>query len=200
MLEAIFPVAASQAYIWIVPHERPRWLDVLFGVAVGVVIATYVVRGGRLTWRTMGLARGSDHRRAALPIGIFTLVMVGGLLGWAGLTGHLRRDWDILGALAAYPIWGLLQQGVMFGVVYPRLRQVAGARAAPFLTAVLFAAAHSPNPMLMGGAAVMAVVYGLVWERTPSLPVIAISHGVIGAVCDKALHVSMRVGAHYLAG
>lgn len=200
VLEAVFPVAAGQAYIWSVPHDRPRWLDVALAAAVFAVVAIYVVRGPFLSWRTFGLARGREHLRAALPIGLFTLAVVTGLLLWGWRTDGLRQDWDVAAALAAYPVWGFVQQAVMFGVAYPRLRAAAGARAAAPLVAVLFAAAHAPNPMLMIGGGLMVLVFALVWEQAPSLPVLALSHGIIGAVCDKALHVSMRVGAHFFAG
>ncbi|MCK4342797.1 MAG: CPBP family intramembrane metalloprotease [Phycisphaerae bacterium] len=197
-VEAVFPVAVQQAYLWLLPHERPRWLDVVFGVVVGAIIVVYVGRRGLFGWRIFGLAWGSDHRRAAGPVGVFTLAAVGALLLWGWRTGGLRQDWDVLGALLLYPLWGLVQQCIMFGIVYPRLRLLVGVRTGVILTAVLFAAAHTPNPLLMGGGALMVLVFGIVWERTPSLPVLALSHGVIGAVCDKALHVSMRVGAHFL--
>jgi membrane protease YdiL (CAAX protease family) len=65
------------------------------------------------------------------------------------------------------------------------------------LTAVLFGLAHAPNPLLMLGGAGIVFFYSLVWRKAPSLPAIAVSHGWIGAIADKALHVSMRVGAHY---
>jgi len=200
--EALFPVAAVQAYMWSVPHVRPRWLDVLAAGLILAITVGYTLRRKLRGWRVFGLARGPDHKRAAFPIAVLTVGAVGGLLlaGWL-TTGHkhggLRQNWDILRALAAYPVWGFVQQGIMFGVAYPRFRLVCGERAAPYLTAGLFALAHLPNPLLTGGGFALALGYGLVWRRHPSLPVIGISHGVIGAVCDKALHVSMRVGAHY---
>jgi membrane protease YdiL (CAAX protease family) len=162
-------------------------------------VAIALLRGGPRTWREFGLAWSCDHRRASLPLALLTAVAVGVLLLWGWQTGHLRQNRDVLRALAAYPLWGLVQQGLMFGFVYPRLKQAAGVRLAPVLTAVLFAAAHAPNPLLMVGGGLVVLGYGLVWQRAPSLPLLAISHGVIGAVCDKALHVSMRVGAHYFA-
>ena len=99
--------------------------------------------------------------------------------------------------MSAYPLWGFVQQGIMFGVVYPRVSALVGRRAAPYGTAALFALAHVPNPLLMLGGFVMLAFFGCVWQRHASLPWLALSHGVIGAVCDKALHVSLRVGPHY---
>ena len=81
--------------------------------------------------------------------------------------------------------------------MHRHFRQAAGNELAPLLTAGLFAAAHTPNLLLMFGGACMVYTYARVWARTPSLPLVALSHGLIGAVCDKLMHVSMRVGAHY---
>ena len=196
-IEALLPIVAAQAYIWSVPHERPRWLDVLCAAIITVLIVFAVVRNGPRTRRDFGLARGKDHKNALLPLTFLTGVAITIVLVYGWQTDQLRHDWDVLGAVVAYPVWGLLQQGLMFGFIYPRLRQATGVRLAPLLTALLFGALHTPNPLLMVGGTFMVLGYALIWERTPSLPLTAISHGIIGAVCDKGLHVSMRVGAHY---
>ena len=196
-LVAISPIAAAQAYIWLVPHERPRWLDVACGLCITTFVVAVVVRRGRIDPRAFGLAHGPDHRRALLPVAILTGVSVGILLVFGLLTGRLRGGTGLVFALLAYPLWGLLQQALMLGFVYPRMRALAGVRVAPLLTGLLFAAAHAPNPLLMIGGGAMAFGFALIWERAPSLPLVALGHGIIGAVCDKALDVSMRVGAHY---
>jgi len=196
--EAVFPVAAQQAYIWLVPHGRPRWWDATFAALVVAIVVVYVGRRGLLDRRTFGLGKWADQRRAFVPVLIFTLVVIAGLLVWGSQDPRgLRREWDVLGSLALYPLWGFIQQSCMFGVVYPRCRLLAGEWGAIVLTAVLFGLAHAPNPLLMFGGAGIVFFYGLVWRKAPSLPAIAVSHGWIGAITDKALHVSMRVGAHY---
>ncbi len=202
--EAVFPFIASQAYIWTVPRDRARWVDIAVGAAIGLVIVAYTRAGGLYGWRQFGLAlHGSDHRGALLPVGVFTLGTVAVLLAIGWMTtgrphGGLRGEWDLLAALLLYPAWGLIQQGVLMGVALPRLRLAGGAAAGVLGAGLLFALAHAPNPLLMAGTLAMGCFYALVWRRYPSLPVIAVSHGIIGAVADKALHVSMRVGSNYL--
>lgn len=203
LTEAAFPFVAQQAYIWNVPRSRPRWLDVAFACLVAAIVIAYTLRRGRPTLRTFGLQADRSHGHAVIPIAIFTLAVVGVLLLGGWLTtgqprGGLRQNWDLLGALLTYPIWGFVQQAVLFGVAYPRLVAVGGFTFAVVGAAALFAFAHLPNLLLMFGAAAMAVAYALVWRTHPSLPVIALSHGLIGAVADKALNITMRVGSHYL--
>jgi membrane protease YdiL (CAAX protease family) len=196
-LEAVIPILAAQAYIWAVPHERPRWWDVVCGGLVAAFLVLAIVRSGPRGWRAFGLGRRADHWRAARPLALMTCGGVLVVLAYGWMTDQLRRDWDILAALAAYPVWGCLQQGVMLAFVYPRLRTALGLRWAPLATAMLFGLAHIPNlPLMLGGVA-LVLGYAIIWERAPSLPLTGLSHGLIGAVCDKALHVSMRVGAHY---
>ncbi|MGD8450549.1 MAG: CPBP family intramembrane metalloprotease [Phycisphaerae bacterium] len=197
VLEALIPIAAAQAYIWLAPLDRSRWLDAACGVLIVVFMIVAIVRHGPRGRRSFGFGPLRDHSRAALPVLLITVVGVAFLLLYGWRTGQLRQNQDIWRALAAYPVWGLAQQFVMFGFIYPRLKQAAGARTATLLTAGLFALAHTPNPLLMVGGGLMVLGYALVWERAPSLPLLAISHGVIGAVADKALHVSLRVGPRF---
>jgi hypothetical protein len=215
VVEAVFPVVAQQAYIWSVPHERPRWWDVGFGVAVTLITIGYVVRRGLISRAIFGVARWRDQWRAAGPLLAFTIVVAAGLLLWGHSHGGIRQNADVWRALLLYPLWGFVQQGLMFGVAYPRWRLVLGERpdevltratpahgrevGAGVLTALLFGLAHAPNPFLMLGGAGMVLFFALVWRKAPSLPGVAISHGLLGAICDKALNVSMRVGAHFLA-
>ena len=197
LVEAVTPILAAQMYIWAVPHERPRWWDVICGLAIAGFVALAIVRSPARDRRLFGLGPRADHWRAAGPLGLLTGLFVLMILGYGWATRQLRGDWDVLAAAAAYPIWGLAQQGVMLGFVYPRLKAALGIPWAPLGTAILFGLAHLPNPLLTVGGVGLALGYALIWQRAPSLPLTAFSHGLIGAVCDKALHISMRVGAHY---
>jgi len=196
LIEACLPVAAIQAWVWSLGPDRTRLLDAAFGVALGALVAILAARS-RPNRRTFGVAAGPEHRKSAFPLAIFTLLAVGGLLAWGDWAGRLRIEFDLVSALAAYPAWAALQMAAVLGFVYPRIRALSGRATAPFLTALLFGSAHAPNLLLMGGGFVMVAVYAAIWERHPSLPAVALSHGIIGAVCNKALHVSMRIGPGY---
>lgn len=214
--EAFFPVIAQQAYLWVAGAQRTRGLDVAVGVTVTLIVGWYVFRRREMwTPATLGLTGWRTHARALTWLllitgGFVAALLLGGWLTTGQPGGGLRQNWDILRAAALYPLWGLVQQGLVLGVIYPRCRallgdtQTNGARGrgwgAALLAAGLFGAAHAPNPLLMVGGALMVFFFALVWRRYPALLAVALGHGLIGAVCDKALHVSMRVGARYLLG
>jgi hypothetical protein len=218
--EALLPIGVLQAYVWLVPHERPRWMDVACGVVLIAMVAALVVRGGPRTLRGVGLAWGRDHLRALPALVIFTAAATAGVIALAWLSGRLYVSHNLPRALLGYPLWGLLQQGLLLGVIYPRVRAAMGDRSrdhghappspaggplrrveylAALATGLLFGLVHAPNPLLMAGASGMAFFYALVWSRAPSLPLVALSHGIIGAVCDKMVDTSMRIGGHYFA-
>ena len=44
----------------------------------------------------------------------------------------------------------------------------------------------------------MTLAYERVCAPRPSLPFTGLSHGIVGATCDKLLDVSLRTGARYL--
>lgn len=194
LVEAVLPVALVQAYVWSVARPRPAGADLLFAVVLLALLVGLVRCSGPHSWRSFGLARGADHRKSLLPVGLLTLGCVAALLvgGLATQRLQLSRGW--LTTFLTYPFSGALQQALALGVLHPRCRRVVGERAAPLLTALLFALAHLPNPLLVLGGGLLQFAYARLWDRHPSLPVIACSHGIIGAVAAKCVRLSMRVG------
>ncbi len=217
LVEAVVPVLAVQAWVWAAGHPRARAGDALLAVGlVGWLLLCRrrararedpAVRSGTAGWHAPDVApaheaptaRGSGRfRRAAgalaLPVtGLVVLLLAGGAVSGA----LVWRPSDLARALLLYPLSGALQQGLVFGFLEPRVRRALGERATPAALAVLFGLAHLPNPVLTAGGALMVLVFARVWRRTPSLPALALAHGLLGAVADKALTVSMRIGAGY---
>jgi membrane protease YdiL (CAAX protease family) len=104
--------------------------------------------------------------------------------------------------LVTLPLWGLVQQYVLQGFIYRRVREVAG-RGLPavVVTASLFGIVHLPNLTL----SVLALAGGLVWtwvyERAPNLFALGISHGLMSLLVITNLPVwmlpSLAVGYKY---
>jgi membrane protease YdiL (CAAX protease family) len=68
--------------------------------------------------------------------------------------------------------------------------------------AVLFAAFHLPNPGLMLATFIGGIVWAAVYQRTPNLLALALSHGimtwiVVSTVPPWMLH-GLRVGYKYI--
>ena len=150
-----------------------------------------------VSFRTLGLTGIDVHRQALLPVGAVTLAGALLLLTLGNAFGLLRADWDIGPALLTYPLWAAAQIAWVLGIAMPRVATLAGKQRASLLTALLFAAVHLPNPLLTIGGGLMMYCFARIWHRHPALLVFALGHGVLGAVCNKALVVSMRIGMMY---
>lgn len=115
------------------------------------------------------------------------------------LYGPMPMGLHILG----YAIWALMQQFILQIYVLLRLLRM-GLRRAPavILSAVLFAAAHIPNPLLI----VLTLFWGaaccLLFLRYRNLYTLALAHGILGmclaVTVPNSVHHHMRVGLGYI--
>jgi len=196
-LEAVFPAAAVSSWVWLEPLGRTRALDLAFGLVLAVVLLLLEKRGGFPSAEDAGLGRGAPHARAIARSLAAVLPLLVALVAWGGLSGRLYASAALPRALLLYPLGALVQDAVVFVFVLPRLEAVAGQRAGLAATALLFGATHLPNPLLTVGSALLVLALSISWRRDRSLVALALAHGLLGAVFDKAIHVSMRIGAPY---
>ena len=191
----LLPIVAIQAYFLTVSFDRPRWFDIVLAAALVAVLAPLFAR--QVSFRTLGLTGIDVHRQAILPVGAVTIAGALLLLTMGSAFGLLRMDWDLGPALLTYPLWAAAQLAWVLGIAMPRVTRLVGERRASLVTALLFAAVHLPNPLLTIGGGLMMYCFARIWRRHPALLVFAVGHGVIGALCNKALVVSMRIGMLY---
>ena len=129
------------------------------------------------------------------------LILIAAVLLSTGALLHTLRPIDFRGAvfaLAPYLPWGLAQQYVLNGYFLNRLDAVVSPRASALLAALLFSAAHTPNPFLMAVTFPLGWCATLVYRRSHNLYLLGIAHGVIGfllflVVPDSISH-HLRVG------
>lgn len=105
--------------------------------------------------------------------------------------------------IAGYVLWTLYQQFLLNDYFMPRLtRLLASENAAVSLTAVLFAAAHLPNPWLSAATLVWGGISCALFRRYRNLYALGLVQGLLGlcfGVCvPDALHHHLRVGLGYL--
>jgi membrane protease YdiL (CAAX protease family) len=192
--EVILPVVAISAWTWIEPMGHSHRLDVLFGIFLGVIIITIAWREGLPSAQEAGLSPHTPHARAIVRSLLAVLPLLVAVVAWAWATGRLYADAALLRALIFYPFGAFVQEAVVFVFVLPRAEAAWGQRTGLAATALLFGALHLPNPLLSPGSVLLVLALSWGWRRERSLIALALAHGLLGAVCDKAIHVSMRIG------
>ena len=184
------------AYIWYF-QARMHWS---WMVLLAIVLASHFVRGE--TPADLGLRIGGFRdcaRRFAIPVVL--IAVAGAAAGFALDTVRNVAAWRVAGVLIGYCWWALFQQYLLNGYFANRLRASFDSRY-PYLVApmagAMFAAAHVPNPLLMGVTLVGGTVAALAYQRYRNLFFLAFAHALIGtmiwfAVPDTVSH-HLRVG------
>jgi membrane protease YdiL (CAAX protease family) len=205
VLEIASVVGSVLLTIWAIApiYPQSRWLMAVPGaLALVLILHSQRVRGE--SWRELGFS--SRHFGRALwlllfPVGLGCVVML--LAGL--LNDSLHRSTHFWANLLVVPVWGVLQQYVLQGFIYRRLRSLLPGQIswAIFVTAALFALVHLPNPPLTALTFVAALVWSWVYERAPNLWALGLSHGVLSLTLMHSLPPwllqSMSVGyKHFL--
>ena len=184
------------SYIWFF-QARVHWSWIIL---LALVIASHAVRGETPT--ALGLRRAGFTecaRRFAIPV--LVVAAVGTVLGFMFDTVRDVALWRVGGVLAGYIVWALFQQYLLNGYFVNRL-QASFQERHEYLVApmggALFAAAHVPNPLLMGVTLVGGTVAAAAYRRHRNLLFLALAHALIGTmiwfvVPDTVSH-HLRVG------
>ncbi len=105
------------------------------------------------------------------------------LYGWYFDT--LILNWHLLPILLCYPIWGVIQQFLVVGLIASNLK-AQNQWSLPnwliiLITAILFGIVHYPFPLLIVGTFLLAIVYTAIYLKDQNLWVLGIYHGWLGA-------------------
>jgi len=185
---------------WIVPRDFPPLT--LGGLTLLVVIAVGSSRLHGDGPLELGF-RLDNLRRSAREVGTATLVaapliVAAGAVAGGGLRLNPVPPLSPIG----YPVWALVQQYALQGFVYRRLCNAWGRPGvAAAGAALLFGAAHYPNPVLMVSTTVGGFVWSSLYRSAPNLYTLALSHGWLGVLLmasfpPELLH-ELRVGPSY---
>lgn len=121
--------------------------------------------------------------KMVLPFGIIAVVAVF-IVGFYRET--INMTWHIVPILILYPVWGVIQQFLVIGLVAGNLKDLKGYRFADalilFTTALLFGLLHYPFFWLIAGTFVLALFYGFVYLRVRNVFVMGIFHGWLGGL------------------
>ncbi len=189
-------------------QPRQRWLTAIPALlAIGLMVNSHRVRGESLA--DVGFTK-RHFGRALKLLTAPTLLACVAFAAAGYLTGSFHRTTHFWSNLLVVPMWALLQQYVLQGFIYRRLRQIlAGdtseqpANRAILAAAAIFALVHAPNLTLMVFTFLGALMWSWVYERAPNLFALGLSHAVISLMLMSSLPPwlleSMSVGyKHFL--
>ena len=197
-LEAAAIFAGVLLDIWRWQYTHPR----LWTVLLAAVILSHFVH--RDTWRSIGLAPAEFRASAALvwPIMLaFYIPMV--VFGFVtGRLGPALPGWHSLVYFLTYGAWCSFQQYIAQGYFHNRLLAVFhNPHLSSMLVALLFAAAHLPNPILTPVTALAVFIFSEVFARHRNIWPLALAQTVggflVAALSPPALIHNMRVGPGY---
>ncbi len=182
-------------------------------VAIPIVLAfTFILVSHRLhreTLRDIGIRFDNFFR--ALKLLLAPMLAVAVISFGIGLASGARPDflrWHperlLLSQLALGFGWGLVQQYVLQGFINRRAQLIWGpGPISIFLTAIIFAALHLPNPWLTLVTLVGGILWAFIYQRAPNLLALAVSHAVMTWVLVSTLPPSalnhLRIGFKYFA-
>jgi membrane protease YdiL (CAAX protease family) len=159
------------------------------------------------TWRNLrefGLSV-SELRESAWVVFVALIVAAGLVVIASRLhTLHVNvRGRPPAMSITAYALWALLQEFILVNVFLSRLLRILQSRtAAVIVVAVLFAAAHIPNPLLMAITLPWGAVACMLFLRYRNLYTLALAHAIVGLTLaitiPDAMQHQMRVGIGYL--
>lgn len=197
-LEVALVYAGILLYIWRWQFTQPRaWM-----ILLAIVLVSHVAHRDRLA--SMGLTL--DHLRASsqvmlpLALALFVPAVIYGFAHRGLLIIPPGRT--VLTSFTMYGVWCVFQQYLMQSYFQHRLMSTSNNRhLTSALVALMFGAAHIPNPILMAATTAGGFILAQVFARHRNIWPLALAQTVggflIAAISPASLIHSMRVGPGY---
>ena len=197
-LEVALIYAGILLYIWRWQFAHPRaWI-----VLLALVLASHVAHRDRPASMGLTLDGVRASAQAVLPLALALFVP-------AVIYGFAHHDLRIippgravLASFAMYGAWCVFQQYLMQSYFHHRLMNISNNRhLTSALVALMFGAAHIPNPILMAATAAGGFILAQVFARHRNVWPLALAQTVggflIAALSPASLIHNMRVGPGY---
>lgn len=173
-------------------NSAVSWAALFFTVALTI--------SSHYSIRELGLTRPFSGASWIIAIGALFMVLI-------ATAGAFTRDLGPPQALPwnrawQYAIWALLQQFILQSFIYVRLESVVGSGRAVLISALLFASAHVPSPLLTALSFLGALFFCEMFRRYRNIFPLGVIHAGLGLTIAATLPNSvlhhMRVGLGYL--
>ncbi len=182
--------------------EASLWTELPWRLAWAGLAAAWILLWTLLRPRS-GVGAGGLARSAwvATAGGLLAALIL--VAGWRAGTLHDIYVGHPVRNLALYALWALAQQFIAQCFFFVRLEELLGsARKAVLGTALLFAAAHIPNPVLVPLTLAGGLAFSELFRRYRNLYPLAVAHALLGLALavslPSTLQRNMRVGIAYL--
>ncbi|HME57606.1 MAG TPA: CPBP family intramembrane glutamic endopeptidase [Terracidiphilus sp.] len=198
----LIELAVAYGLILLVIWTPRPWQRILWWVAAAAVVA--IASASFEGLQAMGLRRENFLRSlwivgAALLVSAVAVV----LAIWLRTLHVPSTPLLFIETYVGYVIWTFAQQLLMQCFFLSRfLRLLPSAKLAALVTAIIFAAAHLPSPILVPVTLLWGLASCLLFLRYGNLYTLAIAHAILGVTLaiavPAAVHHNMRVGLGYL--
>lgn len=190
--------------IFSIGRESSIAFAILLAIVFAFMFCSHYLRGESA--RDIGLR--VDNFAAASRLLIVPMVVASAVLVTVGyFNGTLnffrwRGGQSILGVPALGILWGLMQQYALQAFINRRAQLIWGRGwMSVVFVALMFALLHLPNPGLMVATFAGGLLWAAVYQRTPNLLALALSHGIMTWVLVSTLPAAalggLRVGFKY---
>jgi membrane protease YdiL (CAAX protease family) len=195
MAEVVVVYALLEVALWTRRPAQNWWGAAMLG---SVLVFSAL---GRRRAQELGLTfKGIRSAVIVLPIAAASgaaLLLFGRTFGWAhGLAISSRLHG------AGYVAWALVQQFMAQSFFFVRFEELWGGRRAVWISALLFALAHIPNPVLVPATFLGGLGFSEAFRRWRNLYSIWLAHAILGMCIAAAFPLAwthqMRVGIGYL--
>lgn len=116
----------------------------------------------------------------------FGLIFTTGIIIYAFLFTDAHRSWHIFPILGLYPLWGIIQQFIVAGLVAGNLKLLADGKISDtqvnFIISFLFAMVHYPSTPLMLYVFVMEFVFLKAYFKYNNLWALGLFHGWVSGL------------------
>jgi len=162
--------------------------NVVFTIGASVFWVTFVAlrihrdRDALVNW---GFRLDNLREAARVPAALFVVAAVA-FAAYAGAKHQFRFPAHTLPLFVLYPLWGVIQQFLVLGILVNNVEKVGALRRRPIILVLIgtvaFGAIHLPDPVLTTGTTLLALVYVPLFLRHRNVLPLGVVHGWIATL------------------